>query len=267
MLRCMVLRTLRAALVVAAVALAIPAGANAAVFNFPLEGWWPMNEGSGQTVRDWSGNNNNGYLGTTPQVDDADPAWVDGVFNGSALRFFGDDHVTIPANPDLRPQRLTVAAWVRYKQSEFGSPTPGIFKYPISMGGNGCDVSSYGMVTDVNEGLQFYIASNGQYIVSPSAPKTMWDGNWHHVAGTFDGSKLRFYLDGVQMGAGTPVSAGTKIDYALSEQGGAIGGYAGACTSRYLDLRGDVDGVQIWSTTIPVDSVWKLLKTLFTTSR
>lgn len=257
----MVLRTLRVALAAAAVTLAIPAAANASIF--PLEGWWPLNEGSGQVVRDWSGNGNHGYLGSTPQVDDADPAWTDGVLWGSALRFFGDDRVTIPASSDLKPQRLTVSAWVRYKQSEFGSATPGIFKYPLSMGANGCDVSSYGMVTDVDEGLQFYIASNGQYIVSPSAPKAMWDGSWHHVAGTFDGTKVRFYLDGKQMGNGTSVPAGTKIDYSFATQDGAIGGYTGNCTSRQLDLRGDVDGVQIWSTSIPVDSVWKILKSLF----
>jgi Concanavalin A-like lectin/glucanases superfamily len=263
----MVLRTLRVALAAAALSLAIPAAANAGTLGFPLEGWWPLNEGSGQTVRDWSGNNNNGYLGTTTGVDDADPGWVDGVWWGSSLRFYGEDRVTIPASASLQPQRLTVDVWVRYKQSEFGSATPGIFKYPLSMGGNGCDVSSYGFVTDVNEGLQFYIASNGQYIVTPSAPKTMWDGNWHNVAGTFDGSKVRMYLDGVQMGSGTAVPAGTKIDYSLATQGGAIGGYAGDCTSRFLDMRGDVDGVQIWSTAVPVDTVWKILKSLFTGSR
>ena len=246
--------------------MAIPAAAHAAS-PFPLVGWWPLNEGSGQTVRDWSGHGNNGYLGTSPAVDDADPAWVDGVWWGSALRFFGDDRVTIPSDSSLQPQRLTVDIWVRYVSDVNGGPFPGIFKYPLSMGGNGCDVSSYGFVTDVDEGLKFYIGSNGQYIVSPGTPSTMWDGNWHNVAGTFDGSKLRMYLDGVQMGNGTSVPAGTKIDYSLATESGAIGGYAGDCSSRLLDLRGDVDGVQIWSLAIPVDTVWKFLKTLFTSSR
>jgi hypothetical protein len=259
----MVLRTLRAALAVAAISLAIPAAANAGSFGFPLEGWWPLNEGAGQTVRDWSGNSNHGFLGTSNVVDDADPAWTDGVLWGSALRFYGDDRVTIPASENLRPQRLTVSAWVRYKQSEFGSATPGIFKYPISMGGNGCDVSSYGMVTGVGEGLQFYIASNGQYIVTPESSTALWDGNWHHVAGTFDGAKVRLYVDGKQVGTGTSVPTGTKIDYSFATQGGAIGGYAGECTSRYLDLRGDVDGVQVWSTAMPVDTIWNILKSLF----
>ncbi len=95
------------------------------------------------------------------------------------------------------------------------------------MGGNGCDSSSYGLVTDVNGGLQFYIAD--QRPVAPSRrrrPKTMWDGKWHHVAGTFDGSKVRFYVDGKQMGSGTTVAAGTQIDYSVRHRrDGAIGGY------------------------------------------
>ena len=64
-----------------------------------------MNEGSGQVVRDWSGNRNNGYLGTSPAADASDPTWVDGVFNGSALHFDGNDNVTIPAADSLRPLR------------------------------------------------------------------------------------------------------------------------------------------------------------------
>jgi hypothetical protein len=244
--------------------LAAPAAAKADAF--PLVGWWPMNEGSGQVIRDWSGHGNNGYLGSTPQVDDNDPGWIGGVFSGSALRFFGDDFATIPASSSLQPQRLTVDAWVRFDADAMGGEA-GIFKYPISMGGNGCDLSSYGMVTDVNQGLAFYIGSNGNYIVSPSAPSSMWDGNWHNVGGTFDGRTLRMYLDGVQMGNGTPVPAGTTIDYSLATTSGAIGGYAGQCDSRLLNLRGDVDGVQIWSTSLPIDTIWRFLKAVLTNSR
>jgi len=261
----MVLRTLRAALAVAAVTLALPAAANAALFDFPLEGWWPMNEGSGQTVRDWSGNNNHGYLGLSPSPDDADPVWVDGVWWGSALRFISDDRVTIPARPKLKPQRLTVSTWVRWKpDAPLGGTSPGIFKFPISMGGDGCRISSYGMFTDVNERLVFYIGTTaGQTITSPATPASIWDGKWHHVAGTFDGSKVRMYYDGVQMGSGTSVPSGTKIDYSFASKGGAIGNYAGECEEA-LAMQGDVDGLQIWSTTLPVDTIWKLLKSLFT---
>ncbi len=259
----MVLRTLRAALVVAAISLAIPTAANAASFSFPLEGWWSLNEGSGQTVRDWSGNNNHGYLGLTPAVDAADPTWVDDGIWGSALRFISDDRVTIPANSNLQAQKLTVSAWVRWKpEGGLGGETPGIHKYPLTMGGDGCRISSYGMGTDASEGLLFFIGTANGYVASPASTKAIWDGKWHHVAGTFDGTKVRFYVDGNQQGSGTAVPAGTKIDYSFATQSGAIGDFAGECDEQ-IAMQGDIDGVQIWSTPLPVDTIWRFLKSLF----
>jgi hypothetical protein len=267
MLSGMVLRTLRTALAAAAITLAIPAAANAASFSFPLAGWWPMNEGSGQVVHDWSGHGNNGYLGTTPGPDASDPTWVDGVFNGSALRFYGPDNVTIPANDSLRPQRLTVATWIRYTQDNFGAPVPGVWKTAVSMGDENCQGGSYGLMTSTNLGMQFYITVNENPVYSPAALPTTWDGKWHHVAGTFDGRTVRLYVDGKQVGNGTPVPAGTQIEYGLPNQNGGIGGLPGECDSSGLNFQGDVDGVQIWNQALPVDTIWSLLKSLFTSAR
>jgi Concanavalin A-like lectin/glucanases superfamily len=264
----MVLRILRTALAAAAILFALPAAANAASFSFPLVGWWPMNEGSGQVIRDWSGQRNNGYLGTTPNVDSSDPTWVDGVFNGSALRFFGDDIVTIPAGSSLRPQRLTVAAWIRYDKANFGDDQPGIYKTAVTMGDDSCQGGSYGLITSTNLGIQFYITVNNTALLSPAALPTTWDGKWHHVAGTFDGDRVRLYVDGKQIGNGSPTSTGTRIQYDLpTTDDGAIGGLPGECDAAGLNFRGDVDGVQIWNQAIPVDTVWALLKSLFTSAR
>src|SRR4029453_3441521 len=93
----------------AAFAAAAPAGppAPAGAAGFPVVGWWPMNEGSGQVVRDWSGHGNNGTLGDSAGVDSHDPSWIPGVFAGSALRFSGDDYVSIPASSGLDPPNVT----------------------------------------------------------------------------------------------------------------------------------------------------------------
>src|SRR6266508_3016139 len=109
-------RSTLAAAFAAAALIALPATAGAA--SFPLVGWWPMNEGSGQVVHDYSGHANHGQLGELPTADTHDPAWIPGVFAGSALRFGGDDYVQIPDSASLEPQALTVAAWIR------GTTTP-----------------------------------------------------------------------------------------------------------------------------------------------
>jgi Concanavalin A-like lectin/glucanases superfamily len=245
--------SLAAALAAASLALVAPSAAHAN--SFPLVGWWPMNEGSGQTVRDWSGRGNNGTLGTTTAVETNDPAWIKGVFLGSALRFDGDDFVSIPGNSALEPARLTVAAWIR------GDTSPGPLKYVMSKGSVACLTSSYGVYTGSGGGLAFYVADNPyHYFVTPEAPATVWDGKWHHVAGTFDGAVVRLFVDGVEVGTGTP--AATTIDYNLGSDGGQIGNYPGTCTDA-LTLKGDVDGVQVWSQALPISSIWNTLRSLF----
>jgi hypothetical protein len=235
----------------------LPAAAQADAL--PLVGWWPMNEGTGQVVRDWSLHGNDGQLGSTPGPDANDPSWIPGVFVGSALRFDGvDDYVRIPDSQSLEPASLTVAAWVR------GSGSPGAFRYIVAKGAVTCDHSSYGLYSSADGGVGFYVADTAQYHRSPEAPPTIWDGNWHNVAGTFDGTTVRLYVDGRQVGAGTP--AATTIDYNLPVQGGTIGSYGGDCNPA-LTLRGDVDGVQIWSRALPVDAIWRTLKALFTQAR
>lgn len=70
-----------------------------------LVGYWPMDEGSGDTVADASGNSNDGAANDT--------SWVDGKYNG-ALEFDGiASFVDIPYFPELSPtEGATMAAWV-----------------------------------------------------------------------------------------------------------------------------------------------------------
>jgi hypothetical protein len=42
-----------------------------------LVGYWDFDEGMGQIVYDLSGNGNHGQLGSTPEVDTGDPAWIE----------------------------------------------------------------------------------------------------------------------------------------------------------------------------------------------
>jgi len=236
--------------------LALPAAAQAD--SFPLAGWWPMNEGSGQTVRDWSGKGNNGTLGASSAVEASDPTWIPGVWRGSALRFDGNDFITIPDSPSLRPSRLTVSAWVRFDE------VPGLFKYILSKGGNACERSSFGLYTTETGGPAFYIADGSQFYRTAAADPAIWDGTWHNIAGTFDGNKVQLYVDGTKVGPATP--AQTAIDYNLPVSTTQIGGYAGDCSAD-LSLHGDVDGVQVWSQALPIDTIWRTLKSLLSLAR
>jgi concanavalin A-like lectin/glucanase superfamily protein len=252
------IRALTAALTATA-ALAVPGVASA---DFPLVGWWPMNEGSGQVVRDWSGHGNNGTLGNSPAADSQDPTWIRGVLMGSALRFDGDDLVQIPDSPALNVSKATVAAWFR------GSASPGENRYILAKGGLACVRASYGLYSSSNGGMAFYVANRDAFFRSPEAPASVWDGKWHNAAGTFDGTTVRLFIDGKQVGNGTPATG--PIDYTLATGGGLIGDYHGADPAGVacnLFMTGDVDGVQIWSQALPVADIWRTLSALFSLSR
>jgi concanavalin A-like lectin/glucanase superfamily protein len=244
-------------------ALLIPAASASAADPFPLGAWYPLNEGSGQVVHDWSGHRVDGYLGSSPGVDANDPSWIRGVFFGSALSFSGDDMVTIPDSHYLEPANITVSAWFR------GNGSPGHFKYIVSKGGSDCfGGSSWGLYSGANGGLGFYILSDdfpgvgNTAVVSPLAPESVWDGKWHNAAGTYDGQTVRLYIDGYQVDQGTPATQAIGYDKAIGNA--ALGQYAGACN---LALVGDIDGVQVWSKALQVDKIWNVLRPLVTASR
>ena len=227
-------------------ALLLPSTASAADFDFPLKGWWPLNEGKGQTVKDWSGKGNHGYLGSSSSADSADPSWTKGIFFGSALNFGGDDYITIKDSSSLEPQNLTVSAWVK------ASSSPGQYQYVIAKGAQDCTTASYALWSGWHGGLAFYIwdgtvQRNSGYIASSE----IWDGKWHHVAGTYDGTLTKLFVDGKLQSEGSSVTG--PVDYNTGNGNTTIGGYVGTCD---LLFTGDIDEVHIWSQPIAMDQVW-----------
>jgi hypothetical protein len=240
------MRTRTVGLVTLAILLMVPATAGA---SSPLAGYWPMSEGKGQVVHDISGNHNDGRLGSSRSTDGRDADWVKGLLGiGSALRFDGNDYISIPDDKSLHPQRLTVEAWAKR------SGTPGPYKYIVSKGGDGCEAASYGLYSSYNSGIAFYVYDGKKWYRSPSGGPKVWDGQWHHFAGTYDGKKVHLYVDGAEIGTGTPFSGKIKYDSPVGE--GAIGAYRGSCQ---LTLSGVVDEVRIWTQALPVASIWSLI--------
>ena len=239
---------------VLAAGLAVPATASAGVLD-SVSGWWPMYEGSGQTVHDLSGHGNNGTLGTTPGVDANDPTWIKGFLFGSALRFDGNDVVRIPNAPQLNSPNLTVSTWVR------GSASPGIWRYIVGKGATGCESASYGLYTAATGGLRFYIwdASRGEITSGLVDPAQIWNGKWHHVAGTWDGTTAKLFVDG-KLVPGSSSTPGT-IDYNQGAGDVGVGDYVGG--SCDLFYAGDIDDVAIFSQALPIDKYWSALSLLF----
>ena len=96
--------------------------------------------------------------------------------------------------------------------------------------------------------MAFYVSSASEYTVSPEVPAaTVWDGAWHHVIGSYDGDRVRLWIDGSQVGAGTPTTA--AISYTDDSPGVYIGTYRGSCD---LGFSGAIDDVAVWDDRPPV---------------
>jgi len=241
-------RTLRVLAPVAATLglMALPAAASASLDFGKIKGLWPLNEGRGQTVKDWSGYGNHGILGSTPGVDANDPAWIKGIWLGAGLNFGGDDFIQIPASTSLAPTKFTLSLWTRAPQS------PGPFKYLIAKGSDACVAASYGIWTSSNGGIEFYVWDGFNLVRSGSAVNGIWDGKWHNLTATYDGVSSKLYLDGKDLGS--PTGSPLPIDYEAAQDGvTTIGGYRGTCD---LLFNGDLDQVTLFDKVLPVEQIW-----------
>lgn len=127
---------------------------------------------------------------------------------GQAFQFSGYDnpgYVQVRDAPGLEPATVSVEAWVNSTYLT----APGAYGYIVSKGAADYRGASYALVTSNHSGLWFYIGNGSAFQYSPDPGSAIWDGNWHHVIGTYDGSYVRLYVDGVEVGNGA------RLDNAL----------------------------------------------------
>jgi hypothetical protein len=209
------------------------AGGPAAAAGATL-GEWRFDEPAGDVALDAGPHGLDGRLGEADGPDSADPARIPGAAGG-ALRFDGASFVRLPDADELSPETLTTEAVVRAPAS------PGSYRYLISRGGRGCFAGAYGLYTGAAGGIAFYVFDGSRFVVSATARASdVWDGSWHHVAGTFDGQRVRVYVDGSPVG--DPSDAVMQIDYVGTSERTAFGRYVGSCD---LSFTGDMDLVRL----------------------
>lgn len=153
-----------------------------------LVGYWPLNEGSGLTADDQSGNGNNGmWSGSAPYY--STPGYNQtyaGNFNGSS------DAVDIGIPASLQLQTFTLTAWINATNN---NATRAMF------GGSGSGDGYYEFRDNSANDLE--LLKQGQVSIGSSA-STVPAGTWTFVAVTYDTSgNYVFYINGAAVGSGT----------------------------------------------------------------
>ncbi|PYI88214.1 MAG: hypothetical protein DME26_03985, partial [Verrucomicrobia bacterium] len=158
---------------------------------------------------------------------------------GQAFSFDGvNDYVMIPKSPTLDPgNQVTIEFWMR------GDPSN-----PLNGCCQGLVTSDFYLVEIINGGVHSTVSTDGGASFPSSGAVSISPDVWHHVAGTYDGSKLNLYIDrvlrasGAQSGSISPMLANSFLAIA-SEDGRRT--CANCLGSRYF--KGLIDEVSIYN--------------------
>ncbi len=202
-----------------------------AAFNeSDLAAWWNFENDNTATAWDHSVNNN------------------EGTFNGSTIstgqlgngRYFdgSDDEIQITDHNTLKPAtNLTVSAWFKTEDKSIASQQI-ISKTRHS--GYSLSLSNTQLCFAVSDGYNSY-----KYACISNA--AINNDTWYHVAGTYDGSNVKLYLDG-QFQTQTVMT--TNIYYMDSVLciGAEAGTLGNICENYYF--KGDIDEAKIYTRTL-----------------
>ena len=181
---------------------------------------WTFNEGSGDVVRDRSGNGNDGKIFGARRVK---------LGRGQALSFDGvDDYVDCGAGPSLEiTGHVSLQAWIK----------------PTDMGWAGAAVvgKSYNQYQLLysTRGLCWWYVGSGSHSVGNKLPLHEW---WH-VTGTYDGDRRRIYINGRL--------AGSKKSPAPKGKGGHF--FMGAVGNKFF--QGQVDNVRVYDRALAEEEI------------
>ena len=150
-----------------------------------IVGWWELDDASGGTAADSSAYGNDGTL-VGP------PAWTDDAERGWCLDFTGDDnYVTIPNESDYDlTGPMTVMAWMKDDYVDWRN-----FSTIIAKGRDGGGGWALQKASRANA-MSFYVDVPGMPWDGIKAGVGVFDNQWHHVAGVYDGSNAYIYIDG-----------------------------------------------------------------------
>jgi len=142
---------------------------------------YSFDEGAGTTVGDSSGNGTDGTVMGVTQ-------WVPGKIGG-AMAFNGFENYVDCGNNAIFDitDVISLSVWVNANDAGNGEHNMWLGKGD----------HSYAIKHQTGNNIEFFVHEGGNWHVVHHPLDDSFNGAWHHVAGTFDGSQLALYLDGM----------------------------------------------------------------------
>ena len=182
-------------------------------------GYWPMDEGAGSSILDQSGNGHDGALA-------GNPTWNADRINGPySLNLDGTgDCALVDDAPGIRlTESIAIAAWVRpsatrtqyiLRKGIQNGANPGGSGYELSLASSGTAFFRFNQTIPGNT-----------YRIDSNAPLAV--GVWTHLVGTWDGTTMRLYVNGVEQSAtqgftGTIYANSLPLGIGCQSNGGSV---------------------------------------------
>jgi len=201
-----------------------------------LVAWWMLDDASGIGAFDSSGYGNHGTLFGAL-------TWTSGKLNG-ALSFGGEaDSFVDCGNPDVLniTEEITLTAWVNTDDAGNSEDNPYITK------GN----DSYALRHNTGNNIGFFIYDGQLLYSATSSVPSSFNGVWHHLAGTYNGSELNMYVDGESM---------ATTEYIGSIAVSAFNVSIGSDTQQtWMWYDGSIDDVRIYNRALAADEIAQII--------
>lgn len=216
-----------------------------------LMGWLPTQKGlvlyypldDGDSVTNHAGDK---HHGTSVKVQ-----WLEKGLREGSLEFDGIARTTVAHHPDLCPQALTLAAWI-YPIGQSSS-----YQIVMAKTNNGSWTPGYGLVRTSGDAkhLHFFVNSYYNTTVKAEIPHDKWS----HVAGTFDGETLSFYLNGKQVDSKNLKTAGlipANTDAPIQHTTTPL--IFGGDQGQSYGWQGRMDEIVFYNRALSGDDIWRL---------
>lgn len=203
-----------------------------------LVGYWPFDGNANDRSRNVNNGTTHNVTATTNRIGAADSAYF---FNGSGT------YVGIADSSSLDATNMTLAFWFRLDSSATAR------EFVNKMGAEGTRSLSFGSeYAGGDRTIRFRICTDGWLGTLTDCPSktAITTGTWYHFAGTYDGSKMRVYING-DFENSVPKS-GAIFNSAEEVKVGRYGYYGGWV------FHGAIDNVIIWNRALSSNEVWQV---------
>ncbi len=199
---------------------------------------YSLDEGSGTTVTDASGNN---HIGTLKNG----PTWTDGKSNRGLFFDGSNDYVAVGQVAQANAlTAFTVSTWVKFAASGGGARETHLVDKSKCDGYINSGPWELGVAITAPGKAELVVypqdGAHSAYLFSGASATSVDDGNWHYVTGRYDGARLSIWVDGRQENSiAAPGLRMSSTTHAM-ELGGHCNGYA-------YPFRGTLDEVRIYA--------------------